>query len=56
MKHKFTYRDTFQVPKVNLCWNFSPKRREGLAVIVFYFGQKIVFWGLAIYLFIVIFK
>ena len=56
MKHKFTRRDTFQVPKADLCWNFSPSWWEGLGVIVFYFGQKIVFWGLAIYLFIIFFK
>ena len=56
MKHKFTYRDTVRVPKDNLCWNFAPSWWAGLGVIVFYFGQKIVFWGLAIYLFIVIFK
>jgi hypothetical protein len=55
-REQFARRDTFQVPKVNLCWNFSPSWWEGLGVIIFYFGQKIVFWGLAIYLFIVIFK
>jgi len=55
MKHKFTYRDTFQVPKVNLCWNFSPSWWEGLAVIVFYFGQKIGSMSLCSFLFYIYF-
>ena len=56
MKHRFTYRNTFLIPKGNRSWDFSPSWWEGLGVIIFNFGQKIVFWGLVIYLFIVIFK
>ena len=56
MKHRFTYRNTFLIPKGNRSWDFSPSWWEGLGVIIFFFGQKIVFWGLVIYLFIVIFK
>ena len=29
-REQFARRDTFQVPKVNLCWNFSPSWWEGL--------------------------
>jgi len=56
LNHQFKKRDSIDVPKGNFCWDFSPSWWEGLGVVIFYFGQKIVFWGLAIYLFVIFFK
>jgi hypothetical protein len=56
MKHQFKKRDSIDVPKGNFCWDFSPSWWEGFGVVVFYFGQKIVFWGLVVYLFVIFFK
>jgi|TARA_R100001244_G_scaffold102084_2_gene76064 hypothetical protein len=56
MKYKFTRRDTFDTPKVELDFNFAPSWWEGLGVIIFYFGNKIVFWGVVIYLYVILFS
>ena len=50
-KHKYTFYDTFDVPSEELYLDFAPSWWEGLALIIFYLGQKIIFWGIVIYLY-----
>jgi hypothetical protein len=49
MKHKYTFYKTFDVPPVKLVYDFSPSWWEGVAILIFYFGSTIIFWGLALY-------
>jgi|TARA_R110001599_G_scaffold288479_1_gene491335 hypothetical protein len=56
MKHKFTFRDTFDVPKVETSKDYSPSWWEGWAVIILYFGKKIIIIFAIIFIFLKFFK
>ena len=56
MKHKFTYSNTFDAPKVETSKDYSPSWWEGLSVLILYFGKKLLWLFVAVYFFFKFFE
>ena len=50
-KHKFTFYKSLQLPDVDPDLDYlTPSWWEMPSIIVFYFGQKMLFWGIVAFL------